>query len=150
MWRDGIYLSLANTLFLYEKTENASECCDWRSVPMSSRNVRVNRMFQKSLEFSRQFQNVPGFCRMFQKSSGTGNWRCYVLEISLTFNPIRLSSVVSDPRHYFLFHYSESVYPGNTYPHPKKLQDQRTLCAEWRFPGDSLVFAMSRSSLSWV
>ena len=37
------------------------------------------------------------------------------------FNPIRLSWVVSDPRHFFFWsHYSKSVYPKNTYPYPKK------------------------------
>ena len=30
VWRDGIYLSLANTLFSYKKTKNASECCEWQ------------------------------------------------------------------------------------------------------------------------
>ena len=33
-------LSLAKTLFSY-KTENASECCEWRSVPVSGRDMRI-------------------------------------------------------------------------------------------------------------
>ena len=38
----------------------------------------------------------------------------------IDMNPIRLSWVVSDLRHFFSSHYSKSVYPKNTYPHPKK------------------------------
>ena len=38
----------------------------------------------------------------------------------LEFNPIRLSWVVSDPRHFFWSRYSKSVYLKNTYRHPKK------------------------------
>ena len=62
-WRDGIYLSLSNTLFSYEKAENASECCEWRSVPVRGRDLRVR---QNTVERSRQFPNVPEFSKMFQ------------------------------------------------------------------------------------
>ena len=60
VWRDGTYLSLANTLFSHEKTENASG--EWRSVPMRGRDVRVK---QNVVERARQFRNVPEFSKMF-------------------------------------------------------------------------------------
>ena len=43
VWQDKIYLSLANTLYSYEKAENASECCEWRSVLVRGRDVRVRQ-----------------------------------------------------------------------------------------------------------
>ena len=40
---ESIYLELANTLFSHEKTKNALECREWRSVPVSSRDVGVRQ-----------------------------------------------------------------------------------------------------------
>ena len=48
------------------------------------------------------------------------------------FNPIRLSWVVQS-QGIFLSHYSESVYPENTYPHHKKTLGLEDPLAEGRF-----------------
>ena len=42
-------LPLANTLFLYKKTENASACCEWRSVPARGSDMQ-GRMLQMGLD----------------------------------------------------------------------------------------------------
>ena len=55
-------LSLANTLFADEKTENASEFCEWQGVPASGRDVRVR---QNNVERSRIVWTVPECSRRF-------------------------------------------------------------------------------------
>ena len=104
VWRDGIHLFFAITLFLYEKTENASECCElwvakcageWqRCVSKTEACRKVDNwldssgMFQNFLGTSITFQKFLKRSRTFQKLLESSRMFQNVLEVCRNFRNV--------------------------------------------------------------